>query len=217
MSRTERGTERWPVDLDATMRALIAPSELPTLCDPKRYKGMLDYYAKTTRGYLGGGQPSVHITKKGLTQTTRIGPHLVPLMHGGKQVGQTTDQDVHLFTWKQVLDRCAQMDEAAVAALKESNAANLTHMASYKNFGHYCPKEAVGCGPVWRTPEDERTPAQKLYAEAHEKWVDEVDEPHRATSKVLRAEQRRLFEACFTTSWYDAYDTEDLVLDLDLG
>lgn len=215
MSRGKRGSQTWPVDLDATMRQIIAPWELPTLCDPKRRDAQVKYMTGSPRGYMGGGQPSVRIEKKGITQTTRIGPDLVPLMHGGKQVGLTTDQDVHLFPWRLVLERCAAMDPDTVEALRDCNARSQTHMASYRRF--VPSPEAVGCGPAWRTPEEERTPAMKLYIAEHEKWTDEVSDPHYAKSAEIRAEQRRLFEACFTTNWFDSYDTGDLVLDLDLG
>jgi hypothetical protein len=216
MSRTKRKEERWPVDLDETMRQIIAPWELPTLCDPRRRQAQVTYLSKQTRGHLGGGRPSIHVTKKGLTQTTRIGPDLVPLMHNGRQSGQTTDQDIHLFPWKQVLERCAAMDEAAVEALRECNERNLKHMASYKPF--FASKEAQGCGMGFRgKPEDEWTPAQKLYVSEQEKWQTEVDEPHREKSRILRAEQRRLFEACFTTNWFDSVEDEDLVLELDFS
>lgn len=215
MSKRKRETERWEPSLDETMRALIATWELPALCDPKRRDAMVSNMKASTRGHLGGGRPSVHVTSKGLTQTTRIGPDMVPLMRGGKQVGLTTDQDVVLFPWKQVLARCAAMDEAAVAALKECNARSQTHMASYRRF--IAPPEAIGCGPVWRTPEEKRTPEQKLYAEAHEKWMTEVNEPHHAKTTLIRDEQRRLFDACFTTNWFDSFDSGDLVLELDFS
>lgn len=190
--------EMHPVDLDRTMRSMLAPWVLRRLADREHRASEVKAQQTTIHGMYGGNF-GARMSKKGIEQLVDRG-ELVPIDPENPGKGNRMTERYHVHTWKEVCARVDAMPRDAIVALNEAVRAYTEHQRTYVPFR--ASAKAVGCGPLHLEPESEWTPAQRLYAEEHAAWAEKNEawrEEHYALDRAMRDAR----DACFESPEYE--------------